>query len=371
MSKPLDEQLAALRSARQAAKPKPRPKPAQMSKQQSWQVRQRRPGVEASRKAEREAIALETQRWHNAVDTAVHFFETAGLSTRRTHDGLVVVEDLAFDLPRTRAAPRRALNEWIDEIIQRCFARSLGDSLHTNFPALGAQLTVSSDRSGFSLQRNGKPVARVSATHAQVGDGNRLAGNFLLPGQHWVQLHAALTMATPTQSEPAGRGDPPAPGAPRSADYRLHTTLPQDLGDEIIALALGASARLRTDRALVFGHVTALDFGHGRIEFHPLRRIKDHLQVPFRWDRGVEISGALRLSGGSDNDSLPILIDRSAPAQLIGVVWVSALLGYAELTCATAAEARLPRESTPRPAHRRAADPTVRAATRSKTAGRR
>ena len=102
MPKTVDQQLATLRNAREKAKPKAEATPLK----QSWRARQRRPGIQAAENAKREAAELETLRWRHALETVVHFFEAAGFRVRRTHDDFIVVEDVAIDLPRRRAAPR-------------------------------------------------------------------------------------------------------------------------------------------------------------------------------------------------------------------------------------------------------------------------
>ncbi|WP_147447602.1 hypothetical protein [Solirubrobacter pauli] len=201
---------------------------------------------------------------------------------------------------------------WLDGFVGEHLLGRLANAAATYLPGLRVRI----DDSDLSLfDTRARRVAGVAATHATLPGGERVAGNFLAAGEHWIRLTESL--ADDDSAEPVA-----GPG--------LHRTFPPDANETWVQDAEQASRRLRLDRTLVFAHTLRVDVRDVSVVFEPLTGTP--LEVPFALERGRDrFAGALRIA--SLEVPIPCRWERSTDVETFALAWSLALTAYAELTC--------------------------------------
>jgi hypothetical protein len=182
---------------------------------------------------------------------------------------------------------------------------------------------------GIRLQRHGgEVVAIISATRTTFKSHRSVHGNFLLDGEHWATVRALLPQRIAKRSQT----DVPAP-APERRVRRVLTELPASVSDADRAVAVAASGRIRSERALDFGQPVVLRLPNSSVRFLPIAEHAPVAEVTFLYRAGGRtLLGALRLKSPHDPLALVVADDHS-DEEFIVEAWTTALLGYAELTC--------------------------------------
>jgi hypothetical protein len=222
----------------------------------------------------------------------------------------------------------------IDQVIDRVVSESAADKLLEvtidELDGRGLPLRAVRGKGGICLLHGSNVVSVIRATRGTFKHReDDIPGNFLVTGKHWQSLRAHVS------------------GEPRSslAEQTVLTQLPADVPEALALAALSASTRLREERCVEFGHTICLQFTDGFIRFAPIHADRHTVEVPFVYehDSGHAL-GALRLR--TPGDPLALALAESSGEDVVGEAWVTALRGYADLTCIEHAAAA---ETTPTP----------------------
>ena len=226
----------------------------------------------------------------------------------------------------------------VDGVIDRVVAKLCPDRLLNvaveQLAGRGFELRATQGRYGVRLhQTGGHAIAVISATRATFDVHKSVHGNFLLEGEHWATVRARLPQPIVKRSPSPARSELPR-------GRRVLTELPAAASEVQRAAALAASARIRHERTLDFGQAVVLRLPDRSLRFLPISEHAQAVEVRFIYDhRGETLSGALRLR--SIHDPLALAVTWDVPSeQLVAAAWVTALLGYAELTCVPQAAER-------------------------------
>jgi hypothetical protein len=325
-------------SSRAESPPKPRPAPKRAAPDKAKKAeakRKKRERAERERK-ERERRAREEKREEaarrqaSAVELVSQFFTTA--SVPFSIDGDVVrVADRRVAIPQRALKARRQTLDWLDEIAGTYLRDRLIAQLHEQIEPFADQVQLGKGTHGVVVSRHGVPLAVIRPTHAKPKGEQRIDGNFLAAGEHWLELTAWLMDAIGRVDEERRHREQRAAERARN-EIRVLTAFPDGVAEDRRRAALAASSHLRTERNLVFGHVVELEFGVERLRFEPLQLERGHVEVPLTWTDGArDLHAALRLA--SAHDPLPFVLRGDPDSWLIGACWTAALVAYADLTC--------------------------------------
>ena len=233
----------------------------------------------------------------------------------------------------------------IDRVVAKLCPNRLLNVVVEQLAGHGFELRATQGRHGVRLhQTSGHAIAVISATRATFEVHRSVHGNFLLDGEHWATVRARLPQPIAKRPPSPARSEPPP-------SRRVLTELPACASETQRAAALAASVRIRHERTLDFGQTVVLRLPDRSVRFSPISEHAQAVEVRFEYDHGGEtLSGALRLR--SSRDPLALALTGDLPAeQLVAAAWVTALLGYAELTCVPQAER--PDNGEPAPGDRR------------------
>ena len=196
----------------------------------------------------------------------------------------------------------------------------------------GFELRATQGRHGVRLHNSrGHVVAVISATRATFEVHKSVHGSFLLDGEHWALVRARLP-------KPIVKPGPSPPGSAPPPTRRVLTELPARASETQRVAAIAASVRIRHERTLDFGQTVVLRLPDRSVRFSPISEHAHAVEVGFIYERrGETLSGALRLLSSHDPLALA-LTEEVSDEQLVTAAWVTALLGYAELTCVPQAE---------------------------------
>jgi hypothetical protein len=185
--------------------------------------------------------------------------------------------------------------------------------------ALGC-ISVSRASDHLELRLQGRLIARVYARRAVLVNGRVVSGYFLAHLGPWSELRDTLARHEPDIAAATGSGG-------------LLTAFPRSLGDVAQAAGFLASARLRTERELAYGHAVEVACRGLTCRFEPvvLRGGRPETRVRLRGDDDTWlVDAALVLTADADPLPLRVHADR---AGIAGYFWVLSLTLFAELTC--------------------------------------
>lgn len=209
------------------------------------------------------------------------------------------------------------------------------ESVLKNLGGSNLPLRAAKGRDGVVLKTHARKVAYVFGDHAAHVEGVfRIWADFLKPGKHWEELREALSQPDELTSAVEGESMP----SPRPA--RVLASMPATVSTAVRALANQASARIRLERTLAFGHKIVVKTDAYELVFSPIKTQRSHIEEPFEFRRhgGDAVHLALRLDSGSD--PLPLVVSGAADHPDVIIGWLIGLVAFADLTCGQASADR-------------------------------
>lgn len=263
------------------------------------------------------------RRRERVLEHVVAFFTAAGLEVVRVGDAVNVAGSRISPSPKQERS-RQKLDELLDRFVWDHHRELLLESIRRNLRGVH-ELRGVEGTNGWILTRGREPIAVVRATSAKAASLPAHPGNYLDDREpSWGQLAEELAQKTHASK-------PPAPELPR-LKRRIFRELPDGVSAELRDLALDASAQLRTERNLVFGHAVELQYGAGAVRFQPLQEDGARVEVPMTWTRWAKgAQGRIRING--TEDPLHLVFEGGDVDSAVVDGWVVALVAYAQLVC--------------------------------------
>jgi hypothetical protein len=196
----------------------------------------------------------------------------------------------------------------------------------------GLALEATPSRVGIMLHRRGAADAVVHPTYARLFGGS-IRGDFTADGPHWAMLRTALLeRRLPRPEKPVVATN--ANVKQLGDDRRTFTVFPPCVREDFLDRVIEASKRIRTERSLDYGtHSVVLEASDHLVRYEAITRRGDAVELPFSFTQlgQDEIRGALWLRCAED--PLVFVCSHELGDELLALVWGSALIGFAELTC--------------------------------------
>lgn len=276
------------------------------------------------------------------------------LESRRTKKilaGVGVSSDGLHHLDILRRALRLSWDGLTDRLVMAHAPEAMTHAVSQYFDSSGLDLQATPSKVGVMLHREKVARAVVYPTHALLLGGS-IRGDFTADGLHWSMLRTALLERRLPQPD-GGVGDSQVEvGAPAEV-RRVVVAFPSHVEERFRARVLAASMKIRTERSLDYGsHPVVLEASNHVVRYEPIMRRGGAVELPFSFTQKGQsaIRGALRLQ--SPGDPLALVCSSDLGSDMLALVWGSALIGFAELTCVAEAE-RPDDPATPRRERRR------------------
>lgn len=202
---------------------------------------------------------------------------------------------------------------------------------HIDLEALGLELREHPTEPAFGLYAGEHRVGSIAATNAVVGRHKPL-GNFMTDEAPWDRLQANLTEVVERDS--AAADERVASTLVPVLGRHLYGELPESFGAELRVAGAAASERIRTQRARDYPTEAKLVDDDGRaLVLRPLDVSTGVAVLPFTFERpgGPLIEASLRLMAGGE--IIPLATDAEQLDDELVEAWVTALTGFADLTC--------------------------------------
>jgi len=225
--------------------------------------------------------------------------------------------------------PRKSASraEVVGATIYRHFPDLLLTAVAANLSGRGLPVSAIKGKHGIALVAGGRAVAIVGPTQARFAARAPLAANFLIAGMHWTALERVVRTSVARQkplTPPSAEGDRPS---------RVVLELPAEVSADARELAQLATALIREDRTVTFGHIVEMRADNTTLRFSPVTDERGPVEAPFVFERpGATVAGALRLR--STRQVLALAVDDATDDEaLLTDGWVKALVAFADLTC--------------------------------------
>lgn len=296
--------------------------------------------------AEREAAEARRVEALQRYELLKRFFGTAGIAVQVSSGGWIKVN-------AQRVSHLDALtieNDWdgfVDRVAAVCCSREFIATLRRNLSTAHAHAFYDRTLHGFRIEKRSRDVALVCATAGVVwGDYETTPGNYLVDGIHWDRFRRNFEAAaeTPFVAQEPERRAPTRSRYEQKPRFRFHPPAlltvirepPTDIPPELVDDALEASRRIRQERRLVYSHEVLLHYRDGDLRLFPLYTGDPTLSIPYSFTRvngARDVRGSIDLTPNQDRDPIAVSLDTEAAGSLLGRIWASALLGFADVSC--------------------------------------